>query len=431
MLNGKKEIKRRRKAMKPTKQSNLHDNKGFGNFSAKIQQNAKKGDRKMKHKQKLMMLGLLCVGMIALIIPQQAKAAGTASNTDITNQATVSYEVGNTAQTPILSNTTTFKVDNKVDLTVTEVSSASVIPGSNDQVLVFSITNTGNTTQGYRVATSDGTDDFDMTSVRIYRDADASSTVTGGDVEYTADTNIFDIVADGSIQVLVVANTPLAPTNGQTAVYNLIATTTDAGSASVTTDDSGIADDPDVVQVVFADADTGTDAGDGLEDGKHSADAIYTISSSAVSIAKSSTVIRDPFNDGTDPKHIPGAYIQYVVTISNAASASASATLTTITDTLDANTAIDPNLIVGATGNAESADGSGFKVDLSGTGRGSGAVYFTTASADGVEHDGSATGGTVTATMATVLPADGGAGYTAGELKAGESVTLTFNVIIQ
>jgi hypothetical protein len=33
--------------------------------------------------------------------------------------------------------------------------------------------------------------------------------------------------------------------------------------------------------------------------------------------------------------------------------------------------------------------------------------------------------------MATVLPAEAGPGYAAGELKAGESVTLTFNVIIQ
>ena len=42
-----------------------------------------------------------------------------------------------------------------------------------------------------------------------------------------------------------------------------------------------------------------------------------------------------------------------------------------------------------------------------------------------------ATGGVVTATGALMLPAEAGPGYAAGELKAGESVTLTFNVIVQ
>ena len=56
--------------------------------------------------------------------------------------------------------------------------------------------------------------------------------------------------------------------------------------------------------------------------------------------------------------------------------------------------------------------------------------YFTTTSSvDGVDHDGSAVGGVVTATGALVLPAEGA--YAAGELQAGESVTLTFNVIVQ
>jgi len=161
----------------------------------------------------------------------------------------------------------------------------------------------------------------------------------------------------------------------------------------------------------------------------------YRVLSAQLTITKSSTVIRDPFNLAANPKHIPGAYIQYVITISNAAGAGTSATLTTITDTLDNNTAIDPDLIVAATGNPESAAGSGFRVDLVGTTRASQGTpqYFTTTSSvDGVDHDGSATGGVVTATMATVLPVEAGPpAYTTGELKAGESVTLTFNVIIQ
>jgi hypothetical protein len=440
MSNGKKEIKRRRKAMKPTKQSNLHDNKGFGDFSTKIKQNVKKGDRKMKHKQKLMMLGLLCVGMIALIIPQQAKAAGTASNTDITNQATVSYEVGGNAQTPILSNTTTFKVDNKVDLTVAEVSGVytDVNPNTTDQVLAFTVSNTGNTIQDFALAAAagvdpfGGTDNFDASNVLVFVEEGTTAGYQVGEDTATSIDELAPYVGPGDeVTVYVVADIPVGQSSGDISAYTLTATARAGGGVGVLggalTQTAG-ADTPDAVDIVFAD---GTGDTDGARDASHSDTDAYIVLSAQLTINKTSTVIRDPFNLDTNPKHIPGAYIQYVISISNAAGAGASATLTTITDTLDNNTAIDPDLIVAATGNAENAAGSGFKVGVGGTSTRAGfPQYFTTTSSvDGVDHDGSATGGTVTATMAIVLPLE--AGYAAGELKAGESVTLTFNVIIE
>jgi hypothetical protein len=131
-----------------------------------------------------------------------------------------------------------------------------------------------------------------------------------------------------------------------------------------------------------------------------------------------------------------------VVTIGNAPG-SASATLTTIGDTLIASLAIDPdlktNFAVPATPAAESAAGSGFKAIVTGSTRVGAAgsplannvakYYTTTSSADGVDIAGQV----ITATLATLLPVDAGGGspYTVGELKAGETLTLTFNVIIQ
>jgi hypothetical protein len=56
--------------------------------------------------------------------------------------------------------------------------------------------------------------------------------------------------------------------------------------------------------------------------------------------------------------------------------------------------------------------------------------YTTTSSADGVDHNGVNPGGSITATMATVLPVEN-AYTTAGELKPGDSVTITFNAIVQ
>lgn len=295
----------------------------------------------MKLKQNLMMFGLVLAGVIALLMPSQIMAGGTPSGTDITNSATLDYEVSNTPQTQISSNTTTFKVDNKVDLVVAEIGSANVVPGTNDQVLVFSVTNTGNTPQGYSLDTTVGsTDEFDMTSVRIYLDVNGDSLLDGLDTPYTIGTNIADIAVDGSIQVLVVANTPLGLSNGDTAVYNLIATTLDVGTTTVTANDSGDPDDPDVVQVVWADG-AGTD--DAATDGKYSADAIYSVASAELTVTKTQAVVEDPINGITDPKAIPGATIRYTILVAN--TGGVDATSVELVDTTPVNTTYVPGSI--------------------------------------------------------------------------------------
>jgi len=390
-----------------------------------------------------MMMCILFVGMMVVIMPQAASAAGTASDTDITNQATVSFDVGGSSQTPISSNTTTFKVDNKIDLVVAEVSSGytDVNPNTTNQVLTFTVQNDGNTTQDFALSAAagvdpfGGTDNFDASNVRVFVESGATAGYQAGEDTATYIDELAAYVNPGDeVTVYVVADIPIGQSSGDIAADTLTATARaggGAGSLGAALIETAGADTPGAVDIVFAD---GTGDTDGARDASYSDTDAYRVLSAQLTIAKTSTLIRDPFNLDTNPKHIPGAYIQYVVTISNAGAATASATLTTITDTLDNNTAIDPDLIVAATGNPESAAGSGFKVDLVGTTRASQGTpqYFTTiSSVDGVDHDGSATGGTVTATMATVLPVEAGPGYAAGELKPGESVTLTFNVIIQ
>ena len=164
-----------------------------------------------------------------------------------------------------------------------------------------------------------------------------------------------------------------------------------------------------------------------------------------LSIGKTATTIWDPINGNNNPKAIPGALIRYVITITNDALATNSATLTSVTDGLVGTLAIDPDLKVPAACGAppclvtgltsESADGSGFKaVRPAGRTNPDTSYYTTTTTADGIDFADP----TMTATMATVMPADdiapAGAGvedYAAGELKPGESVTITFNVIVQ
>lgn len=265
--------------------------------------------------------GFLLIALFLLGFAGMAQAAGTASGTNINNAATLDYQVGGVNQAQIPSNTTTFVVDNRVDLTVANIADATVIPGSTDQVIAYSITNTGNTTQGYSVSFSDGSDDFDMNNVRIYLDVNGDGNFDGGDTLYLLGTRIADVAADNLIQVLIVSDTPLTATDNQTAAYNLIVTTLNAGTTTITAADAGV-DDPNTVQVVFGDG-VGTD--DAAQDGIHSALATYTVSSAALTVTKSFIVVSDPFNGAVNPKAIPGATIRYTILINNTGSSDATA----------------------------------------------------------------------------------------------------------
>lgn len=395
----------------------------------------------MKQKKSL---GLSVILAILLVFgANSAFAAGTASGTPVTNQATIDFSVGGVGQTGINSNQTSFVVDNKVDLIVTlqDAGYVDVAPSATLRVLRYRVQNDGNTTQDFQVAAVDlvngladpfgGTDNAQIAggtgSFAVYvdtNDDDAFTNLTD------TDTHINALAADTHIEVFVVATIPdnTEVSDGDIAGIILTATArTNDGAATLggaLTETLG--GDTAGVDIVFGDLTGDTDA-DG--DASYTDTGAYRLVASNISIVKTSTVIRDPFNDGANPKHIPGAFVQYSITISNGAGAGSPAVLSTITDTLNANTAMDPDLIVGATGNPESAAGSGFKIEHT-TGRTTASpLYYSTANNGDADHDGSATGGVVDADMSVVLPAVDG--YAAGELRAGESVTLTFNVEIQ
>jgi len=84
------------------------------------------------------------VGLIGFGATQPAMAAGTASGTVITNNATLEYQVGGVPQTSILDvSPPQFVVDNKVDLVVVEDTGTSdytdVNPNTINQVLTFTV----------------------------------------------------------------------------------------------------------------------------------------------------------------------------------------------------------------------------------------------------------------------------------------------------
>jgi uncharacterized repeat protein (TIGR01451 family) len=248
---------------------------------------------------------------------QTAHAAGTAANTTISNTATVNYTVGGVAQTAINSNTTTFLVDRKVNLNVTAGTGTTTTPGVTNQALIYTVTNTGNDTDNFTLTAANLTgDNFDTSNVRIYRDNGdgvfniASDTLVTAAVAFTP---------DQSIKFFIVSDIPTTATNGQTAQLSLTATT--GRTASTGPDTAG-------VDTVFADPGN---------DGKEAATNTYTIATASLAVVKSSTIVSDPVAGTTNPHAIPGAVIQYTITVTNSSTTSA-ASAVVLTDAIPANT---------------------------------------------------------------------------------------------
>jgi len=344
-------------------------------------------------------LGLLGGAAVAALIGTPAFAQETAAGTSINNQASVSYSVGGTPQTST-SNTATFVVDKKVNLTVAEVGGAAtrVAIGSNDQVTTFTVTNLTNSVQDFRLVPGQqtvsipllGTDDFNVTNLRTFVDSNGNGTYDAG-----VDTATFidELAPDATVTVFIVANIP--NTQGiHTAIVGLDAIVAAGGGsgalgADLVATSLLTADSPTTVDIVFAD-----DANllDQPRDGQHYAFDAYTIDSAAVTMTKTARVVSDPYNLLVNPKAIPGATVEYCITISNAGPGVA--TGVTLTDALPANTTYVPNsLTVGGLGVGGQCVLNGTIEDDDATGADETDLY-----------GGSFDGTTVHATFGNVLP---------------------------
>ncbi len=291
---------------------------------------------------------LLCAAVVLFGFTQTA-AALTASNTTISNQAIVNYQVDGVDQSAIPSSPagnnlpdggvfTEFLVDNKVDLTVTcNTVNLNVTPGVEDNILEFTIQNTGNTTQGYALTVVSGATSIEMADVKIWYDTDGDGVVDPGE-RYTSGSglNVMDVAAEGTLTIYLIADAPSGldgALNGEVDTYHLVATTLNAGTDVATTATAGA--DTAGVDVVFADG-IGTEAGSDTQyDGKYSASGTYTVASANLTVKKVSVVVEDTVNGDEDPKAIPGATVKYTITVTN--SGSVAAENVTISDTIPAN----------------------------------------------------------------------------------------------
>ena len=282
-------------------------------------------------KKTTQLMGAVSATALVAFTSAPVLAAGTDAGDTITNNVTVGYSVGGVAQADETASDT-FTVDRKIDVTVAELggSSTSVAPDQDNAAITFTVTNLSNDTADFDLSVvQSAADDFDITGVEFYID-DGDGIFNAADG--SAVTFIDELAEDASVVIHVVGDIPDTVTNGQSADVALVADTHEAGGVgSLGTEYTATAGANTAgVDNVLAD---GAGDEDGANDGAFSDTDSFVVSAADLTITKSSTIISDPVNSTTNPKAIPGAVIQYCITVANAAGVG-TATNVDVSDTL-------------------------------------------------------------------------------------------------
>lgn len=293
----------------------------------------------------------------------QVHAAGTLAGTEIKNTATLSYDINSVAQDTVTSEEAKFLVDVRVDFQVERAAGALFSTDlSTDEVVVAAIvlTNEGNSVATFKLGAADATGtptvegkidtkNFDTPTFKFYVDNGTSRTLDPADTVVTSGLTA-DIAVDGTQNYLVtvpkgdikgidedvIASTitvngvTVTPTNPGATPLNITAN----GDGSFS-DDSATGDDQNTVQIVFADGTLtpSSPKGDNIESVNDAVTlAIANLgngggtgdSDTSGNFTKTSAVISDPINGTNNPKAIPGATVEYTITITNSGSGDAS-----------------------------------------------------------------------------------------------------------
>lgn len=277
------------------------------------------------------------VSAIALIAMSStpALAAGTSAGTTITNNVTVNYNVGGVAQTAETA-TDSFTVDQRVNVTVTAITTpVSVSPNQTNRVLAFDVTNLSNSTVDFALTTAlAGGNAANISNIRIYRDLDGDRVLDANEEAAGPITFLDEVAEDDTVEVLVVSDISINADNGDSFNVNLTAASHAAGAAgslgSVLSGTAG-ANSAGIDTVLF----DGAGVADGSNDGRFSAQGTYTVAGAVLTVAKSSRVVSDPVNLTNNPKAIPGATVEYCITVANAAGAATATDVNLVDDLPD------------------------------------------------------------------------------------------------
>lgn len=286
-----------------------------------------------------------------------AQSTGTPAGTQVDNVARIDYSSGGVAQAPVTSNTSSFLVDEKINLTVAELGGAATVAGAGGSgyVTEFTVTNLSNARQDFALSTAqDATgattafgqvDGFNVANLRVF--------VDNGDGVFNPaqDTVTFidELAAGASVKVFVLGDVPAGTADGLYAGVTLTAQAANDGAAGTLGAVQVASAGPDTanVDIVFADGAGDTDA---ANDGRFSDDDEYRINAPNFALVKTSRVISDPVAGVSANAHrIPGAVVEYCLAATN--NGSGPATGATITDNLTGVTGVTylgGSLFVGA-----------------------------------------------------------------------------------
>ena len=234
-----------------------------------------------------------------------AYAAGTTAGTKIENIAKASYDDGSGGTIEVESNKAIFNVDELLDVTVASADPGNVAtsPGETAQVLKYTLTNTGNGKEPFKLSanTAKGGDDFDTVLEQIVLDTNGNGVYDAGvDTVYVSGTNDPDLDPDQSTTIFILSTIPAGATDTQKALVELSAVAaTGSGAPGTSFAGQGVGGSDAVVGATGADAE---------------ADGTFIIQAAALALVKSATIL-DQFG-GT--QSVPGATITYtlVATIS-------------------------------------------------------------------------------------------------------------------
>ena len=299
----------------------------------------------------------------------------TPADTAVSNTFNLTYNVGTVAQPPITNDgvggndaPTVFRVDRLVNVTVASSgTSGSFSPNQQDASVEFSVRNDGNDTHAYlldfeEVADGTGDDDFNSESstsgerIIYFVDADGDGVLDpaeeASETSYDpSDDSTWPVLdADDSIIVRVVRDIPADAEDGQQADIHLYADTRDETDPDGTpiVADNDTTNTTLVTENVLADVDGPASAtNDTTADGAHSATNSFVVLAADVTATKDVFVLTAAA-DSTCPTipgtytppapssdtgaevpnvgyHVPGACVEYFITVRNDGLADASA----------------------------------------------------------------------------------------------------------
>lgn len=278
------------------------------------------------------LLGAVSALALVVMTSAPALAEGTSAGSTITNNVTVTFDVGGVSQNAQTA-TDTFTVDRRVNVNVEWVGSAtSVAPGAQDQAIAFDVTNLSNDTIDLDLAAALlAGDAADIANFQIFLDTDGDRALSAAEFDAGPITYLDEVAEDDTVEVIVIADIGLDAVNGDAFDVALTANAHAGGGAGALGAElvatSG-ANNAGVDTVLF----DGIGTNDGEYDGAFSDTGEFVVAGAVVTVAKSSRVVSDPVNGTTDPKAIPGATVEYCITVSNASGAATATDIDVVDD---------------------------------------------------------------------------------------------------